>query len=217
MSGDDNLARGVFDGNGHGMTFTVAETAQRLRLLPREAEDGRHGAFAQGNGLLMELRPPMDEGENIAQVDGAGCMQGRVLPETVTRHDEGFRLHTSGKGPPGRQLRREDRDLRVHREIEELLRSRETKRDHVSADDVSGFGEQIPHTLMAPVKILTHTGVLRALSRKDKTESTHGYFPVRRFRRLFQSGQFPCPYRCRNSGRHGGEAWAHGIADMRMT
>lgn len=128
----------------------------------------------------------------------------RSAPQTVLPH-------------PGGGGNRQDRDLRVHREVKELLRPRETERDHLLSQDVPRFGEQLSHALMAPVKVLRHAGVLRALSGKDKTESTHVCFPVRRFRRLFQSERFPCPCRCRNSGRHGGGAWARGIADMRMT
>ena len=49
VSGDNDLPRGVFDGNGHGMTITVVLTAQHLHHLPREVEDSRHGSFAHGN------------------------------------------------------------------------------------------------------------------------------------------------------------------------
>src|SRR5512137_2150533 len=98
-------------------------------------------------------------------------MQGRELPQAMARHHEGLGLHPPGKGLPGRQIRREDGDLRVDRQIEEFLRPRETKGGHIPAEDFPGFGEQIPHALMAPVKILSHAGMLRALSWKDKTES----------------------------------------------
>jgi hypothetical protein len=107
-------------------------------------------------------------------------VQGCILTEAVTRHDERLGTYPPGKSPPGGQIRRQNGDLGIDRQIEKFLGTRKTERHHVPADHIPGFFEKIPHALMAPVKILTHAGVLRTLSRKDKTELTHVYFPARR-------------------------------------
>ena len=119
--------------------------------------------------------------------------------------------------PPGRKIRRKDGYLRIDCQIKSFLGPNKTEATHVPSEGGTGVGEKGSDALIIPVKILTHTGILRSLSRKDKTEYCHGSFPARRFRRPFRSERFPFPCTCRSWGRHGGEAWAHGIGDTPST
>ena len=77
-------------GGGRGGEVVGGFGAEVVDLLGGEAEDGGHGAFAGGNGLLHEAAAGADGGEGFGKGEGAGGDVGAVLAEGMAGGEAGF-------------------------------------------------------------------------------------------------------------------------------
>ena len=92
-----------------------------------EADEGGHAPLASGAGRLHQLAAATDEADGIAEVEGAGGDEGRVLAHRVAGREGGFGGIDAELAPAGANggevgdARGEERGLRVLGAVEVLL------------------------------------------------------------------------------------------------
>ena len=133
-----------------------------------EAEDGGHGAFAGGNGLLHVAAAEADGADGVGEGEGAGGDVGGVLAEGVagghSGGDAALGEHAEGCGGDG-----EDGGLSVFGELEGVFGTFEDELREGELEGSIGLFEDGACGGEIIVKIAAHADGLGALAGKEKS------------------------------------------------
>ena len=138
-----------------------------LQLSLGQLEERGHGSDSRRHGLLHVAAAPADQAHGIGERQAAGGDQGRILAQTVPRDEVGRGADLPEDGERGGRDR-EQRGLRVFRELESVLRAFETQAGDRESESIVGLFE---HAARGGVRIgesFAHARGLRALAGEEK-------------------------------------------------
>ena len=132
-----------------------------------EAEDGGHGAFACGDGLLHVLAAGADGADGVGEGEGSGGDVGGVFAEGVAGGEGGLDA-AFGEDAGGGDGDGEDGGLRVLGELELVFGAFEDELGEGEAESFVGLVEDGASDGEVVVEIAAHADGLRTLAGKEE-------------------------------------------------